>query len=92
MLDHFTDNEGPFEITTDLDKQCWAHSQDALKAEMETFSKQLTTAISKYNSKLEKASHGEVRPLARGGKPGHDAQENIRELDGLRRLEVINRI
>ena len=92
MLDHFTDNEGPFEITKDLDKTCWEHSIDALKVEMEAFSKQLTTAISKYNTKLDRSSHGEVRPIARGGKPGHDAQESIAELDGLRRLEIMNRI
>ena len=92
MLDHFTDNEGCFEVTKDLDKSCWSYSQDALKGEMEVFAKQLATAVAKYQSKLEKASHGEVRPLARGGKPGHDSQETVLEDDGLRRLEILNRI
>ena len=59
---------------------------------MEAFAKQLATAVAKYNTKLEKASHGAVRPQARGGKPGHDPQENVLETDGLRRLEIISRV
>ena len=64
MLDHFTDNDGCFEATKDLDKNCWFYSQDALMVEMEAFAKQLATAAAKYNTKLEKASHGAVRPQA----------------------------
>ena len=59
---------------------------------MEAFAKQLATAVAKYHTKLEKASHGEVRPQARGGTPSHDSQETILETDGLRRLGIISRV
>ena len=95
MLDHYTDNEGCLEITRDIDKHCRGYSQDALEIEMGVFAKQLcklTTAISQYNTKLEKAGHGQVRPRARGGKPGNDAQETVPGKHGLRHLEILSRV